>query len=115
MLADAGVPATYEIEQIGPSRQILRNIVVGDPARPDLTVERAEVVIKARFGFPGIAEVRLIRPRLRGSYRGGKLSFGALDPLVFTEEQGAVRVPRLPAGARGRARRCSRATTARSA
>lgn len=84
MLADAGVPATYEIVQIGPSRQILRNIVVGDPARPDLTVERAEVVIKARWGFPGIAEVRLTRPRIRASYHGGKLSFGALDPLVFT-------------------------------
>jgi hypothetical protein len=93
MLADAGVPATYEIEQIGPSRQILRNIVVGDPARPDLTVERAEVVIKARFGFPGIAEVRLTRPRLRASYHGGKLSFGVLDPLVFTGSKAPFEFP----------------------
>ncbi len=52
MLADAGVPATYEIVRIGPSRQILRNIVVGDPARPDLTVERAEVGDQGAFRVP---------------------------------------------------------------
>ena len=81
------IPATYEVEQIGGRRQILRNIVVGDPAQPDLTVERAEVVIRYRFGLPGIASVRLVRPRLYGTYRDGELSFGALDPLIFPEEE----------------------------
>jgi len=78
-----GIEATYEIERIGGRRQVLTDIVVGDPRRPDLTIARAEVVIRHRFGFPAIAAVRLERPRLFGTYRDGKLSFGALDPLIF--------------------------------
>ena len=84
-LESYGIPATYEIERIGGRRQVLTNIVVGDPARPDLTVERAEVVIRYRFGYPGIASVRLVRPRLYGTLYSGKLSFGTLDPLLFPE------------------------------
>ena len=86
-LESYGVPATYEIERIGGRRQVVSNIVVGDPARPDLTVERAEIVIRYRFGLPAIASVRLIRPRLYGTLYGGKLSFGALDPLLFPEDR----------------------------
>jgi hypothetical protein len=88
-LESRGIDATYKIERIGGRRQVLTDIVIGDPKRPDLTVARAEVVIRHRFGFPAIAAVRLVRPRLYGTYRGGKLSFGELDPLVFpprTEE-----------------------------
>ncbi len=83
-LASKGVPATYEVERIGGARQVLRNIVVGDPEQPDLTIERAEVTIRYRFGLPGIARVRLVKPRLYATYHGGKLSFGKLDPLIFT-------------------------------
>ncbi|MGV3556403.1 MAG: intermembrane phospholipid transport protein YdbH family protein [Croceibacterium sp.] len=86
-LESYGVPATYEIERIGGRRQVVSNIVVGDPARPDLTVERAEIVIRYSFGLPAIASVRLIRPRLYGTLYGGKLSFGALDPLLFPEDR----------------------------
>ena len=82
-LASRGIDATYKIERIGGRREILTDIVVGDPRHPDLTVERAEVVIRHRFGFPAIASVRLVRPRLFGTYRDGKLSFGELDPLIF--------------------------------
>jgi hypothetical protein len=82
-LAQMGLPATYEIVQIGPRRQIIENIVVGDPARPDLTVERAEVTIVPKWGFPGIGTVTLVRPRLYGSYRAGVLSFGSLDKVLF--------------------------------
>ena len=92
-LARRGIPATYEIERIGGRRQVLRNIVVGDPRRPDLTVERAEVIVRHRLGFPAIAEIRLVRPRLRASYRGGTLSFGALDPLVFAGEERPFELP----------------------
>ncbi|HEU4650392.1 MAG TPA: hypothetical protein VFS49_03155, partial [Croceibacterium sp.] len=41
-----GVEAKYEIEQIGPRREVLRNLVIGDPGRPDLTVERVEVFVR---------------------------------------------------------------------
>ena len=84
-LESYGIPASYKIEQIGPSKQILTDIVIGDPAKPNLTVERAEVTIFQRFGWPYIGRVRVVRPRMYGTFHGGKLSFGALDPLLFDE------------------------------
>jgi hypothetical protein len=86
-LESLGIEATYDVERIGGRRQVLTDIVVGDPKRPDLTVERAEVIVRHRFGFPAIAAVRLVRPRLYGTYRGGTLSFGALDPLIFAPRE----------------------------
>ncbi len=87
------IPATYDIEYIGPDREVLTNIVVGDPKAPDLTVERAEVVIVYRLGTPTLGRITLVRPRLFGSYRGGKLSFGTLDKALFRE---TGRPPGLP-------------------
>lgn len=82
-LAGYGLPATYEIESIGPGTQILRNLVVGDPRRPDMTVDRVLVSIKYRLGTPTIGSVRLVRPKVYGQYRDGKLSFGSLDKVLF--------------------------------
>lgn len=78
-----GLPATYEIVSIGPRRQVLRNVVIGDPARPDLTIERIETELAPGFSGPAIGAVTLVRPRLYGSWRGGKLSFGSLDKALF--------------------------------
>lgn len=86
-LQTLGVPATYKIESIGPSRQVLRDVVIGDPAHPDMTIERVETELTARFGTPTIGAVTLVHPRLYGSYRGGKLSFGTLDKLFFGGER----------------------------
>jgi len=86
-LAERGIEARYEIVSIGTREAVLRNIEIGDSARPDLTVERATVRVLHRFGFPKIDEVRLVRPRLHGSYRAGQFSFGALDSLIFPEEE----------------------------
>ena len=88
-----GVPARYEIESIGPRRQVLRNLSFGNPYNPDLTIERVEVRIVPRFGVPAVSDVKLIKPRLFGSYRDGKLSFGSLDPLIFTESEEPFQMP----------------------
>jgi hypothetical protein len=94
-LSQLGLPATYEIEAIGPQRQVLRNIVVGDPKRPDLTIERAEIAVRIGFSAPEIGLVRLVKPRFYGTYRGGKLSFGSLDPLLFGKSGEPFRLPDL--------------------
>ncbi|MET0180627.1 MAG: C4-dicarboxylate ABC transporter, partial [Novosphingobium sp.] len=94
-LRGRGIPATYKVERIGGRLQVLRDIVVGDPNRPDLTVERAEVRIAYRLGFPTIGRVSLVRARLYGTYRGGTLSFGRLDPLIFTGAKKAFALPKL--------------------
>ena len=92
-LAKRGIPASYEVESIGGRQQVLSNLVVGDPDHPDFTAERVEVFIRYGFGFPEVAEIRLLRPRLFGSYRDDQLSFGALDPLIFTGEESPFEFP----------------------
>lgn len=94
-LTSRGIPATYRVERIGARRQVLADIVVGDPKHPDLTVKRAEVELIYRLGFPGIGRIMLVEPRLYGSYRSGKLSFGSLDPLLFTGSKQAFALPKL--------------------
>lgn len=88
-LEKLGVDARYEIESIGPTRQVLTNLEVGDPQRPDLTIERVEAFIEPRWPLVGIGKLRLVKPRLYGSYRNGKLSFGALDKVLFEGEKSA--------------------------
>jgi hypothetical protein len=92
-LAKRGVPATYKVEAIGPREQILTDIVIGNPQRPDFTAERAVVSIRPRFGFPEIGTIKVVRPRLYGTFLKGKLSFGALDPLIFTDSAEPFRLP----------------------
>ena len=94
-LARYDIPATYRIESIGPDQQVLTDIVIGDPARPDLTIERAVVRLRYGFGLPTIGGVELTSPRLHGSLRDGKLSFGSLDPLVFAESDQPPGLPDL--------------------
>ncbi len=85
-LSGLGLPARYTIDSIGAENQILRNIVIGDPAHPDLTIARARVQLVYGLTGPRIGRITLEQPRLYGSFRGGRLSFGALDPLLFPKE-----------------------------
>ena len=77
-----GIPARYQITEIGPSRQRLKKISLGDPANPDLTADWAEVITTT--GFSGVS-VRMIRAggvRLKGRLEGGRATFGTLDKLL---------------------------------
>lgn len=82
-----GIEATYTIERIGAQRQVLRDVVLGDPDDPDGTVARAEVRIGWTLLGPKVNSVTLEQPRLYGTLRGGKLSFGSLDALLFEEDE----------------------------
>ena len=85
LLAEYDLPAQYEIESVGPRQQVLRDVVIGDPLLPDLTIERVTVHLRYRFGTPTIGRIELERPRLFGSWRGGALSFGTLDRVLFRD------------------------------
>ncbi|MEN9719200.1 MAG: hypothetical protein RIQ99_2078, partial [Pseudomonadota bacterium] len=82
-LSSLGVPGQYRLESAGVGKQVLTDIVIGDPAHPDLTIERAEVVIVPTFGLPTVGKVTLLRPRLHGTVRQARASFGSLDKLLF--------------------------------
>ena len=93
-LAERGVTATYDIASLTPRQQVIANLVIGDPARPDLTVRRMVIETGVGWAGPEVRRVRIEGARVYASLRGGKLSLGALDPLVFT---GGDEPPRLPA------------------
>ena len=89
-----GLPATYKVDSIGLGQQVISHVVIGDPAHPDLTIERVEADVTTWWGMPTIGRVTLVKPRLHGSYHGGKLSFGRLDKLLFERpSQGPFRMP----------------------
>ncbi|WP_435417328.1 YdbH domain-containing protein [Parerythrobacter aurantius] len=91
-----GLPGSYEIESIGPTRQAVRNIVIGDPDDPDLTVERVVINLRYRFGYPAIGRIEVTRPRLYGSVDAdGRLTFGTLDKVLFAESDEPPGLPDL--------------------
>jgi len=81
-LEQRGVAARYEIAKIGFRTQRLEKISIGDPARPDLTADWAEILIAIRAGGPTVTGVRAGGVRLRGRLVDGTVSFGAVDRLL---------------------------------
>ena len=86
-LQQQGVDAEVEIQRVELDG-VVASLRIGDPADPDVTIERVEVdyVIGAPWARDGLgvtpSRIRLVRPVVRASVRGGKLTFGSLDPLV---------------------------------
>ncbi|PCD02847.1 hypothetical protein COC42_14275 [Sphingomonas spermidinifaciens] len=81
-LAARGVTARYEVAEIGTSSQVLRNLVIGDPAAPDLIADRVVVRTKLGFGVPEVTGIEAGKVRLRARWVDGRLSLGALDKLL---------------------------------
>ncbi|WP_152414534.1 YdbH domain-containing protein [Blastomonas sp. AAP53] len=90
-----GIQARYDIESIGVGRQTVRNLVLGDPARPDATIDRLSIDIGG--GLFGLRIDQVIVEGLRGYGRldNGRVSFGTLDKLIYTDSQEPFSLPRL--------------------
>lgn len=80
-LHSKGVDASAEVQAIGPTG-VTGSLIIGAPGRPDLSIERAEIGYGLRGMSLEVRSVRLVQPVLRAKLRGGKLSAGALDPLI---------------------------------
>lgn len=82
-----GIDADMQVERVELDG-LVASIRIGDPANPDIAVERVEVdyAIGAPWSKGGVgvtpSRIRLVRPVVRASVRGGKLTLGSLDPLV---------------------------------
>ncbi|HUD95178.1 intermembrane phospholipid transport protein YdbH family protein [Sphingobium sp.] len=74
-----GVQASYDLVDVGLRTQRIENIVLGNPARPDLTARWVEVDIAFTGLTPQVAAVRAGGVRLRGSYHAGVMRLGELD------------------------------------
>ena len=78
-----GVTASYTLDRVGFRTQQVSNLVIGDPARPDLTAQRA--VIQMRIKWNGSFEVYRVAARgvrLKGRLVGNKVSWGQVDKLL---------------------------------
>lgn len=81
-LARRGVQASYDVKRIGFGTQILENLVIGDPRRPDLTAREVRVQILIGFGRPRVGLITAQGVRMRGRIVGGRLTLGQIDRLL---------------------------------
>ena len=94
-LSRAKVPARYTIEDLALGHQRLSDIVIGDPAHPDLVADWVEVQTSVDFGGAHVTGVRAGHVRARGRIVDGALSLGTLDRLIPKGTGGAFRLPAL--------------------
>ena len=81
-LSRARVPARYEIADLALGGQRLTNVVLGDPADPDLVADWVETRTGIGLSGPYLEGVRAGHVRLRGRLIDGKVSLGAIDRLL---------------------------------
>lgn len=94
-LAKRGVTAHYEIADLGFGRQRLTNVVIGDPAHPDLVADWVETRTDVTFGGPHLVAVRAGRVRVRGRLVDGGLSLGEIDRLLPASSGAPFSLPAL--------------------
>lgn len=87
------VRATYEIEDIGLRTQRIRNVVLGDPADPDLTAKSIDIDLAIGFGAPALRGIRADGVRMKGRFAGGRLYLGELDKMRDPESKEPVSLP----------------------
>jgi hypothetical protein len=80
-LRSKGVASDAQVEAIGPNTFTAR-LRIGDPTHPDFAAERAVVRYRPKLTGLEVVSVTLSKPVLRAALRHGRLSVGALDPLV---------------------------------
>ncbi|WP_247599456.1 YdbH domain-containing protein [Sphingomonas sp. PAMC26645] len=81
-LAKVGVPVRYDITDLALGWQRLSNVVIGDPAHPDLVADWVETRTGVGLSGPYLEGVRAGKVRLRGRLVDGKVSLGAIDKLL---------------------------------
>lgn len=94
-LTRRGVTARYDIANLGFGRQRLTDVVIGDPARPDLVADWIETRTELTPRGPRLAGVSAGRVRVRGRLVGARLSLGTIDRLLPTSAGGPFTLPAL--------------------
>ncbi|MBA3676840.1 MAG: YdbH domain-containing protein [Sphingosinicella sp.] len=77
-----GVQATYRVTRIGFRTERIEDVVIGDPARPDLTAKWVEIKISWGFRRPQVSMIKARGVRMVGRIAKKKVSFGQVDKLL---------------------------------
>jgi hypothetical protein len=96
-LEKRGVQASYTLDKVGFRTQQVSNLVIGDPANPDLTVRRAILEIDVKWNG-SIKPYRIVARgvRLKGRLLpSGKVSWGQIDKLMPPPSGKPFRLPEL--------------------
>lgn len=91
--AAKNVAARYQITDLGFGRQRLTDVVIGDPADPDLVADWVETYTDVGADGPRLSGVRAGKVRLRGVLKDGKVSLGAIDRLLPPSTGGPFTLP----------------------
>ena len=93
-LEQRGVQASYELVRVGLRTQQVRNLVIGDPRRPDLVARDAQIQIRITLDG-GVEVYRIVARgvRLRGRLVGGRVSWGQIDRLLPPPTDEPFRLP----------------------
>ena len=93
-LAARDVRASYRLTKISGHTQRIENVVLGDPAQPDLTARVVEVDIGYGALLPRVVAVRAQGVRLYGRVKpDGTLSLGELDKFRSTDSAAPFSFP----------------------
>ncbi|HEY1144259.1 MAG TPA: hypothetical protein VGE68_09535, partial [Sphingomicrobium sp.] len=78
-----GVRATYDLQRVGLRTQEVRNLVIGDPKRPDLVAKYALVQLRWSLrGTPQVYRIVARGVRLRGEYVKGRIVWGDVSKMM---------------------------------
>lgn len=80
-LRSQGVESQVAFSTFGPGG-FTGTLRIGPAADPDLTAEVAEVRYGLSLSGATVTSVRLVRPVIKGRWHDGRLTLGALDPLI---------------------------------
>lgn len=94
-LTDAHVPASYQLTRIGPFRERLENVRIGDAGAPDLIARRIDVALRYGWSGPTVRAVWVEGVRLRARLDQHGLSLGTLDRLMPQSSGGQTKLPDL--------------------
>lgn len=82
-LEKRGVAARYRVAEIGPGRQRLVDVVLGDPRAPDLIADWIDIETSVSLNGAQVTGARVGQARLRATLRpDGTVSFGQIDRLL---------------------------------
>lgn len=94
-LAQYDVAVDYQIIEIGPRFQRLRNVIIGDPENPDFTAKEIDIDVKISFTGAVLRTIWVRGAALNGRIVNGALSFGELDKLLESDSDEPFEFPDL--------------------